>query len=1267
MFANLVNNIAFLIALVAVGQMVLSRADDQPKYREGMLGLLFGVVALLGMANPVNYAPGVFFDGRSIVLAVAGVVGGGVAAAIAAAMAAVYRLVLGGAGAPVGVAVVLLSALLGVVARHWWLRRSQPPRPVDYLALGVAVQLMQLAAFTQVPNRAGYAFIEQAWWVLLLCYPLATMLLCVMFRNFEQQVADKAALNKAQDARVAQELAGSQRFHAYFDQSIVGLAITSLEKGWIEVNDALCDTLGYTRDQLTRMTWAELTHPDDLAPDLAQFNRMLAGEISSYAMDKRFIHKSGRVVYTRLAVSHVRKPDGSPDYVLAMVEDISDRKQAEEKLMLFSRDFEAFLDQTTDFVYFKDADSRFRFCSQPLAAITGHADWRAMVGKHDREVFPPDTASIYEAEERPVFAEGKPVLGKVNPYYDAAGRTGYVQTNKWPLFNAEGKVVGLFGISRDITERKQAEADLLNEKRFSEDTLEALPGVFYMFDATGRFVRWNRQFGQILGYTDAELAAMQAPDFFVGDDRQRISQAVQLAFIDGQADVAADFQTKDGRSLPFHFTGQRSVIGEQTYLLGVGIDISEQRLAQQALEKERAMLRTLVSTIPDLISLKNAEGVYLSCNPEFERFFGAVERDIVGKTDHDFVARELADSFREHDRAAMAAGEATRNEEWITYASDGRRVLLETTKVPMRAPDGKLLGVLGISHDITEREAHQKQLEHIAHFDLLTGLPNRVLLADRLQQALAQAVRRRTLLAVAYLDLDGFKEVNDRYGHDVGDHLLTALSAHMKRALREGDTLARIGGDEFVAVLLDLPAVESAAPLLSRLLAAASQVVYHGGEALRVSASVGVTYFPQAEAVEADQLLRQADQAMYQAKQMGKNRYHIFDAEHDRNMRGHHEDMEQIERALKAEEFVLHYQPKVNMRTGEVVGAEALIRWQHPVRGLLPPAAFLSQIADHPLAIRLGEWVLDTALTQMERWQAAGLTLPVSVNIDAIQLEQPDFVGNLQRLMAAHPLVGPGDLELEVLETSALDDMAKVSDVMLACRDMGIGFALDDFGTGYSSLTYLKRLPAGLLKIDQSFVRDMLDDPDDLSILQGVLGLSRAFQRRVIAEGVETLAHGDMLLHLGCELGQGYAIARPMPAENLPTWVGTWRPAPSWLNQAPISHADLPILFASVEHRVWVNQVVSFVRGEGDAPPPVHPDHCRVGLWMKTEVPLLRADKRLAAEALGPLHNAIHERAGEMIDLKQAGQTEAALEQLDALYRLRDQLLLQFAGLLKPG
>jgi EAL domain-containing protein (putative c-di-GMP-specific phosphodiesterase class I) len=347
-------------------------------------------------------------------------------------------------------------------------------------------------------------------------------------------------------------------------------------------------------------------------------------------------------------------------------------------------------------------------------------------------------------------------------------------------------------------------------------------------------------------------------------------------------------------------------------------------------------------------------------------------------------------------------------------------------------------------------------------------------------------------------------------------------------------------------VLSDLEDSAACLPMLTRLLTAAAHPVQVGALSLQVSASVGVTFYPQEQDVDADQLLRQADQAMYQAKVAGKNRHHIFDAVQDSSIRGHHESLERIRQALERQEFVLHYQPKVNMRSGEVVGVEALIRWNHPDKGMLYPAAFLPAIEDHPLAVGVGEWVIDAALTQVELWRAQGLKLPVSVNVGARQLQQSNFVERLRAILAVHPAVEPACLELEVLETSALQDIAQVSEVIEACAETGVMFALDDFGTGYSSLTYLKRLRVALLKIDQSFVRDMLDDPDDLAILQGIIGLAAAFKREVIAEGVETVAHGTLLLHLGCELAQGYGIARPMPADQMPAWVASWQPEPAW-------------------------------------------------------------------------------------------------------------------------
>ena len=557
--------------------------------------------------------------------------------------------------------------------------------------------------------------------------------------------------------------------------------------------------------------------------------------------------------------------------------------------------------------------------------------------------------------------------------------------------------------------------------------------------------------------------------------------------------------------------------------------------------------------------------------------------------------------------------------------------------------------------DITATKTHQSQLEHIAHFDALTNLPNRVLLSDRMRQALALTLRRELLLCVAYIDLDKFKCINDQHGHEVGDQMLVALAQRMKLILREGDSLARLGGDEFAAILVDLPTLADSVPMLTRLLEAAAQPVELGELTLQVSASIGVTFYPQAEEVDADQLLRQADQAMYQAKLAGKNRYHVFDNEQDRSVRGHHESLDRIRQALYRREFVLFYQPKVNMRTGQVVGAEALIRWQHPERGLLPPAVFLPVIEDHPLSIEVGDWVIDTALAQMAHWQAAGLQLPVSVNMGARQLQDEAFVPKLAAHLAAHPSVPPADLELELLETSALEDMVHVSKVIEACKQLGVHFSLDDFGTGYSSLTYLKRLPVDLLKIDQSFVRDMLDDPDDLAILEGVIGLARAFGRRVIAEGVETIEHGEMLLQLGCELAQGYGVARPMPAHSVMPWVAGWRPDPIWVQAIAVPHNVLPLLTACVEHRAWMNALATYFTGARDAPPPLNPAHCHVGKWLIETAPTLCGDHDTLA-SVDTLHRNLHATAAALF-VQHAQQAGTAPPDLTALRAQSNDLI----------
>ena len=544
------------------------------------------------------------------------------------------------------------------------------------------------------------------------------------------------------------------------------------------------------------------------------------------------------------------------------------------------------------------------------------------------------------------------------------------------------------------------------------------------------------------------------------------------------------------------------------------------------------------------IIITDGSGNITEVNDTFSSITGYTLEEVLGKNPRIFHSgRQSSEFYTEISDTVLTKG-YWHGEVW-NRRKNGEIYLEMLTISAVNNADGLLQHCVSLFTDITLMKENHEQLERMAHYDALTNLPNRVLLADRLSQSMVQCQRRNQSLAVAFMDLDGFKAVNDLHGHNMGDELLIEVAQRMKEALREGDTLARIGGDEFIAVMVDLENIEDSEPVLKRLLKAAADPVNVGDAVMQVSASIGVSFYPQ-DHVDADLLMRHADQAMYVAKQAGKNRYHFFDTAQDNAIKTQGQSIDDISSALDKREFVLHYQPKVNMRTGEVIGVEALIRWQHPGRGLILPLEFLSAIEGHAVILELGEWVIDTALKQINQWRNIGVNLPISVNISAYQLQQGHFTTRLADLLAAHPEVPPHCLELEILETSALHDVSQVSATMNACHELGVRFALDDFGTGYSSLTYLKSLPAYLIKIDQSFVRDMLEDADDLTIVEGVVSLAKAFRREVIAEGVETIAHGFALLQLGCELAQGYGIARPMPSGDIPDWVCNWKADDSW-------------------------------------------------------------------------------------------------------------------------
>ncbi|SDI31163.1 PAS domain S-box-containing protein/diguanylate cyclase (GGDEF) domain-containing protein [Propionivibrio dicarboxylicus] len=513
--------------------------------------------------------------------------------------------------------------------------------------------------------------------------------------------------------------------------------------------------------------------------------------------------------------------------------------------------------------------------------------------------------------------------------------------------------------------------------------------------------------------------------------------------------------------------------------------------------------------------------------------------------------QDWQDLLHEDDRASMTHyfyGEVIGKrvdfdrEYRIVRPSDGRTVWVRGLGKLEFAEDGHPTRMLGTIQDVTALKLAQQDLERMAYYDVLTGLANRVLLSDRMHQAISRCKRRNDeLIAICHLDLDGFKSVNDRWGHDVGDSLLARVAERFKEAVRGNDTVARLGGDEFVVVFCDLKNIAGVENAVTRLMDCASRPYEINGIEMTSTVSVGITIYPLDAEDEPDALIRHADQAMYEAKRNGGNRSHFFDPESDKLLKERQGIHRQIADALRNNEFRLFYQPKVDLQTGSVTGVEALLRWQHPKRGLLPPGEFLPIIESTELTLPIGEWVLREALRQSRIWISTGINLVISVNVFALHLQRPDFPDRLRNILGEFPDIAPETIELEILETTALGDLAEINKKIERCTEQGVQFSLDDFGTGYSSLTYLRSLPVVTVKIDRSFVGDMLILPKDQALVEGLIAMAHSVQRSVVAEGVETIDHANALLQCGCDQAQGFGIGHPMPPDAIPDWLATWQ------------------------------------------------------------------------------------------------------------------------------
>jgi len=799
--------------------------------------------------------------------------------------------------------------------------------------------------------------------------------------------------------------------------------------------------------------------------------------------------------------------------------------------------FDGIIQSSDDAIISKTLDGIITSWNHGAEIIFGYTE-EEMLGQPMLRLFPSD-----RTDEEALILD-KIVSGERVAHFETirirkGGSPINVSVSISPIRDPQGRIIGASKIARDVT----TQVELENAVEQFQALVNSSDDAIISKTLDGKITSWNAAAQVMFGYSAEEMLGQQMLKLFP-EDRQNEEMFILEKILAGEKIDHFDTirMRKDGSPIQVSVTispirdKQGTIVGASK----IARDVTLQKIS----EANFKLTSCVFTHTSEGIAITDNHGVIIEVNQALTCITGYSREELIGRTYSVFKSSRQGPDIEKGILVELVRNGHARSEIW-SRRKDGESYTGLLTISAVTDQSGQTQKYVALFTDITSLRKQQEKLEHITHFDVLTDLPNRLLLSDRLRQAMRMSKRSEKNLAVLYLDLDGFKQVNDQWGHELGDALLVAIARRMASTLREVDTLARMGGDEFVAVLVDISSNDELDCLTKKILKACSEPISIGNHLIRISASIGVTLYPHDD-VDEDQLIRHADFAMYEAKQSGKNKYHLFDAARDAEEKGRSAQLRRLSEALELNEFVLYYQPKVNMRTGAIVGVEALIRWQHPELGLVPPGSFLPLIEGDRLSDDLGMWVITQALMQMTTWKAMGLELSVSVNLGPRQLQQDNFYTTLRDLLRCYPDVNPSNLELEILETSALQDIEAISQVMQVCRELGVHFSIDDFGTGYSSLTYLKRLPAETLKIDQSFVRDMLSDQEDLAIVRGVIGLAEAFHRKVIAEGVETIAHGEELLRIGCELAQGYGISRPMPASALFEWIRSWTSPQQW-------------------------------------------------------------------------------------------------------------------------
>ncbi len=905
------------------------------------------------------------------------------------------------------------------------------------------------------------------------------------------------------------------------DESVQGFWRVDGERRTVDVNPALCRMLGYTRAEMLGRTPVEFCDGGDRDLLAWLMSQMATQHQQRFEVGLR--HRDGRRIPAFLHANNGVDAAGRLLGGFAFVTDLTERKAAEEQLRQSEARYRQLFDASPAVKLILDpADGCIVEVNRAACSYYGYSR-EQLLGLHARAIcdLPDDTFAGYVAE---ILAGGPPAVIQTR-HRLANGDAREVEVHAGTL-ELEGRT-RIYATVYDITDRRRAEAAL----RVSEASLRRAQAVAHLGSWTLELgsgaLHWSEEVYRLFGLpvgspvTYEQFLAAVHPD-----DRPVVAAGWRAALAGTPYDlehrICVDGEVRWVRELAeltFDEHG-RAVTG-----IGTVQDITAQKHAEEQLQ----LAAQVFANSREAIIITDARGAIVAVNLAFTEITGWPEEEVLGRRAWLLRSHHHDATFYRALRRSVVSSGYWQGEVW-SRRRDGSAYPSWMSVTAVRGTDGEVSHYIGIATDMSEHKAAEERIRTLAYYDMLTGLPNRALLAERAELLLDTAERDGSEVALLFIDLDHFKTVNDSLGHSMGDILLQAVATRLRELLRESDTVARLGGDEFV-LLLPRSGPESALRVARKVLEAAQAPYPVGGHHLTVTPSIGISVFPR-DATVYEGLLQHADAAMYRAKADGRNTYQFFTAAMNQAAFERLVLESSLRGGVARGEFVLHYQPQMEISSGRLVGAEALLRWNHPELGLVPPDRFIPLAEETGLIAPIGDWVLREACRQNRAWQAAGLPpLPVAVNLSAVQFRHGGLAEAVAAALAESGLE-PRYLELELTESILMSDTARTLETLGQLREMGVGLSIDDFGTGYSSLFYLKRFPIQKLKIDRSFVRDLAANADDRAIAAAVVSLGRSLRLRVIAEGVESIDQLSILREQGCDEVQGYLLARPLPAEE---------------------------------------------------------------------------------------------------------------------------------------